>query len=484
MKKLVTLLVLLALVCGAAFGQVQIFQKINLSSDEANLINPEFEIYPNTVGQGDYSLAGKTLSYFFYEEGKTAADFQGDVWYFDLGDGTNVSNWGYANVYFYDLAEPVVSGDKKANIACVVNFTGGVIPQNLYASLEIAIWYKWDYNGYSFTEFDDWSYAEMPVTARDFFSLNQYVVFWDNYASKAYFGYYPQNAAYDNIVYVNYGLTSGANNGTSWANAFRGDKALQRAIDAAKLQASPSDYMQIWVVKSSESQPILEDSIVLRDAPGPIDFYGGFAGNEIHEFHRSGSNRTVFSGERGSAMYIDNAANILKVTNYNTQMPVVIDGFQFSGVYAVNTNSACIIDGTSAVVRNCRISGNQQGQNDGSSGSGGAGLQFSDKYNTYWGNYLFVENTQFMHNFGRARGAAVTVRSATKKASFVGCVFYDNGGELQAEASGVWSYAYQMLIKNCIFGGWGSKLPGYKMIQGVGAMNNYKNYNDPYQIIE
>jgi len=83
-------------------------------------------------------------------------------------------------------------------------------------------------------------------------------------------------------IYVNGSLTTGANNGTSWINAYRGDNALQIAL------ATSQEGNQIWVAAGTykpTAYPVgcigcasnRDFAFHLKDG---VKIYGGFAGNE------------------------------------------------------------------------------------------------------------------------------------------------------------------------------------------------------------
>lgn len=93
-------------------------------------------------------------------------------------------------------------------------------------------------------------------------------------------------------VYVDASLTTGLNNGTSWANAYRGPLGLQAA-----LQANGS-YHTYWVARGT----YLPSATGVRTASFMIDdgdeIYGGFAGGETSLAERNvAANPTILSGD-------------------------------------------------------------------------------------------------------------------------------------------------------------------------------------------
>lgn len=466
----------------SAFGQIQILEKKNKSVTESHIINPEFEIFPNII-DADYNLNGKSISYFFYEPGKSASDFAGDLYYLDLGNGVDVTNNGYVDIYFYDLETPVTTGKKKANIACVIEFKNCSIIENLYASLEIAIYYKWNYYGYTFDESDDWSnideYDEVP--SRDYMFLNRYVTFWDSIASKCYTGYYPQTEAYDNVIYVDNSLTTGANDGTSWANAYRGADAFKNAVAKAKTSATPSDYVQIWLT----GKEMYQESVYVYRIPGNLEIIGGFMGTETHAFERNSILYSTFNGDIGVAG--DTSDNLQYAIEIETCFPVYIEGLHITEYTPFDVQSALNLNRTNVVVKNVNSYRNYQVGISGSDISGGAGLRFSDKYEHWIGMSLIVENSNFLYNTGQLHGAGVSVNNCHKRSFFINCNFIQNEGidrygNMYVDAGGLFIRSFQSIVKDCTFE---NNTPiDFKQEADYPASRKYADYHTGYNIVE
>lgn len=105
--------------------------------------------------------------------------------------------------------------------------------------------------------------------------------------------------------YVNANLTTGADDGTTWANAFRstqnGTTPLQRALDAASMNEEPFD--DLWVAagtyKPSAIYPGGDDERrkTFFIPPG-VRVYGGFAGTETARQQRNPlTHLTVLDGD-------------------------------------------------------------------------------------------------------------------------------------------------------------------------------------------
>ncbi len=76
------------------------------------------------------------------------------------------------------------------------------------------------------------------------------------------------------VIYVNAGLSTGADDGTSWANAFQGSDGLRAAI------ATASPGQQIFAAQGTYYPTQTMDREAAFLLPGGVELYGGFVGNE------------------------------------------------------------------------------------------------------------------------------------------------------------------------------------------------------------
>ena len=141
-------------------------------------------------------------------------------------------------------------------------------------------------------------------------------------------------AAAQTTIYVSADLTTGADNGTSWANAFRGPDSLARAI--ASLPAGQRD---IWVARGTyvpSLTPTRSSSFVI---PTGRTVIGGFAGNETSVFLRDiAANPTILTGDfsnndapwPSTAGRSDNAYHVVR-TSGSTSAITRLDGFIIRG---------------------------------------------------------------------------------------------------------------------------------------------------------
>ena len=129
-------------------------------------------------------------------------------------------------------------------------------------------------------------------------------------------------AVYSSVIYVNAAAT-GANNGTSWANAFT---SLQPGLAAA----GSSD--EIWVVAATYKPTTTTDRTISFALKNNVGVYGGFIGTETQRSQRNPVvNVTILSGDIGTpGVATDNSYHV--VTADVTVTPTgVLDGFTITG---------------------------------------------------------------------------------------------------------------------------------------------------------
>lgn len=181
------------------------------------------------------------------------------------------------------------------------------------------------------------------------------------------------STAYAAVHYVNADLTTGTNNGTSWANAYRGTGGLQAAIVDASDDPGGGE---VWAKAST----IRYSPITLANN---VRIYGGFAGNET-------------SASQSSPL--------ARVT--------IIDGGGASHVVASNGNDS------SAVLRGFTIQNGYTPNGEYYYDDGGAGIIISN------GSPQIV-NCAIRNNFALWTGAGVAIYGGNPH--FVNCTFYGNG---------------------------------------------------------
>ncbi len=163
------------------------------------------------------------------------------------------------------------------------------------------------------------------------------------------------------VIYVNRAAT-GANDGTSWANAYT---KLTPAFAAANAPGR-----QIWVAVGTYTP----DSTSWFMNPGTA-LYGGFAGTETMLTQRNAAtNATILSGDRRSDDVVgnfttnrsDNALHVIWLRGTDTISRAVIDGFTIrngqtlatAGLTTEAGRGGGILAQAKATIRNCRFIGN------------------------------------------------------------------------------------------------------------------------------
>ncbi|HNP20377.1 MAG TPA: T9SS type A sorting domain-containing protein [Fulvivirga sp.] len=236
------------------------------------------------------------------------------------------------------------------------------------------------------------------------------------------FGSFSINA--QTIFYVDAGAT-GANNGTSWPNAFI---ELQTAIDVAEIN-SPA---QVWVKAGTYYPTAGTDRTISFIMKNDVEIYGGFAGAETLLSQRDWkANETILSGDIGVlGNKNDNTLNVIN-NDYLSTAPLtasaILDGVIVENGFntlALTVNGGAGIRNThsSPIIRNCTIRNNEL------IGGFGSGI-----LNTGESNPTIV-GCIFYKNINAAWGGAISYRAENRSNTFVNntastianCVFYEN----------------------------------------------------------
>jgi hypothetical protein len=262
-------------------------------------------------------------------------------------------------------------------------------------------------------------------------------------------------------IYVRVDAT-GANNGTTWANAF------VHLADAISIAASGDTiFVSEGVYRPDESSSFLNPNppvrgnrasrFQLRDG---VAIYGGFIGFESSPETRKGSALyTVLSadlaGDDALGSKSENAYRLL-VAYEQVGESAVIDGFRVVGGNANMPNLAddgggIVVQSASPIVRNCIFDGNyaiDRGgaafvlagfpsgfgpsaplfvgceflANEAATGGGGIAVQAVGSV----ASEAVVVNCQFAHNESPGEGGAVYVAGSSSVADLRGCLLHDN----------------------------------------------------------
>jgi hypothetical protein len=241
------------------------------------------------------------------------------------------------------------------------------------------------------------------------------------------------------VRYVNVALTTGADNGTSWANAFRTADGVNRALSAA------TSGDEIWVARGRyvpSTTGVRTATLALRSN---IGIYGGFVGNETTRTDRQpATNITILSGDlaNNDPIVTDNSFHV--VSGNSAAATAVLDGFTIT---AGNANAAAgsagdqdrgggmiFLSSSNATIRNCTI------QNNASTFGGG-------------GTYIRQSSPSFtdcvwQNNQGGFFGGAIDMFN-TCAPTFSRCTFRGNTAN---RAGGIEAFgACTPVLNNCLF---------------------------------
>ncbi|MCA9285401.1 MAG: hypothetical protein KDA22_09315 [Phycisphaerales bacterium] len=239
------------------------------------------------------------------------------------------------------------------------------------------------------------------------------------------------------ILHVNAGLVGGANDGTSWDNAFVGVDALANAL------AASNNGDQIWVAAGLYRPTAGSSRTISLTLKTGVAVYGGFEGSEaVLEERDWTANETVLSGDlaENDPLVNDNSYHVVKGGSANAT--AVLDGFTIVGGNANGSmtgdndrgGGALMVTASSATIRNCRFVGNRC---------------------TFGGGAVYVRQSSpsftdcsFEENLGGQFGGAFDIFNVSNP-TFTNCFFV---GNTAARAGGVEVFGNcQPKLRNCVF---------------------------------
>lgn len=231
-------------------------------------------------------------------------------------------------------------------------------------------------------------------------------------------------------LYVRQSAT-GANDGSSWQNAF---PDLQDALAAAE----PGD--SVWVAEGTYYPTSTSDRSISFRVKNGVRLFGGFSGNETDLSERDWeAHPVILSGAIGSIFLVDNSLHIMYLENPDSN--TVLDGLRFTkGVEDADTTyrggAAIYVWAKDTVgtpvsatrIRNCRFEDNS------SVWYGGA-----ITIHSYGTDYTRFEHCTFLQNDARF-GGAIGISAWEVQTEFVDCQFLSNealegGGAITIGAS-------------------------------------------------
>jgi len=260
-------------------------------------------------------------------------------------------------------------------------------------------------------------------------------------------------------IYVNGALGTGANNGTSWADAYRGVDAVVVAVTAA----IAGD--EVWVAAGTYKPTTTTTRTISHGLKNGVGIYGGFNGTETLLTQRNVlANVTILSGDIGTPVVnTDNSHHVVNAAGSNAT--AILDGFTVSEGNA-NVGSAnndrgggiLCLAGASPTVRNCHFLANRctfgggAGYVNGSSprfentifennvGGSFGGAFDTNTTSTTWDRCTFIGNSA-------ARAGAVEC-FATGAPRILNCLFRDNTSTGAGGGGAIWSSS-GTIIRNC-----------------------------------
>lgn len=242
------------------------------------------------------------------------------------------------------------------------------------------------------------------------------------------------------VRYVDAALTTGANNGSSWADAYRGPTGVALAL-AASVSGD-----QVWVKAGTYRPTLTTTRTFTHTLKSGVGVYGGFAGGESTLAQRDiAANVTTLTGDLlgnddGTVTTMaDNAYHV--VIGSSVLNTAILDGFRIVGGYANGATASnydkgggiIILSSGNPTVRNCKFVGNR------CTFGGGAGYIYQAQ--------ATFSGCEFSDNLGGSYGGAFDTNATT--VTWENCTFTNNQA---ARAGAIESYgSSQSKITNCVF---------------------------------
>jgi hypothetical protein len=304
--------------------------------------------------------------------------------------------------------------------------------------------------------------------------------------------------SFSQIIYVNQ-LASGANDGTSWSNAYT---SLRSALTSASTNGT------IWVASGIYKPYINSRNDFFNINTSGLKIYGGFAGNETALNQRFfGSNETILSGDISSndngvvsytnTSYSDNSFQVVKISSGG--LNITLDRLTIQGGYANGSSGQDLGAGiymtstsNTLTIENCNIKKNVSKTGGAFSISSpcvlsinaceftenvagyGAGIYVGTFADIYISNSLFANNkavnTVGINGYAGSALWLANYSGSTLTTKLTNCTFANNSdqgtytGMTNANRSpivlsrAVSNFFHNAEIYNCLF--WGNTNPG------------------------
>ena len=256
-------------------------------------------------------------------------------------------------------------------------------------------------------------------------------------------------------LYVDAALTTGADDGSSWNDAFQGPLGVQNALAAA------SSGDQIFVAQGTYLPTLTGSRTVSFALISGVELLGGFTGAEVVPEDRPpfGDAPTILSGDLagdGSAVGSFNDNSFHVVTTTGTNATAVLEGFVVTGGAANGSGNnnrgggILCVGAVSPTIRHCQFIENRStfGGAAGYVNNGGAptftdcsfedgvGGSFGGAFDIASGGAVLFERCLFRGNMA-ARGGALEI-FATTGPIVSNCVFIDNTATGSSGGGGLW----------------------------------------------
>jgi len=266
-------------------------------------------------------------------------------------------------------------------------------------------------------------------------------------------------------LYVDETLATGANDGSTWADAFQGSDGLQQALAIAlandQIFVAQGSYKPAPGSSRSTSFRLLDD----------VEVYGGFLGTESSPSERPpfGSAPSILhgdlNGDDGSGIFTDNSFHVVNGGKANAG--AVLDGFRITGGNANGSGNGnkgggiLCLNGSDATVRNCDFDANRStfggaaGYINGSAPSftdctfrNGIGGSFGGAFDIAAAGAVRYERCWFENNRAARAGGLEVFSTAGVVVS--NCVFRDNTATGTGGGGGIWiGSGSNTLVVNC-----------------------------------
>ncbi|MCP5024296.1 MAG: right-handed parallel beta-helix repeat-containing protein [bacterium] len=246
------------------------------------------------------------------------------------------------------------------------------------------------------------------------------------------------SSTFAGTIYVDANLNTGANDGSSWANAFQGSDGLRIALTGA---VGGDD---IFVAQGTYEPTTGSSRSAAFALKNNVEIFGGFVGGESSPVLRPavGTAPSVLLGDLlgndGSNLRNDNSYHL--ITTSGTNSSAVLDGFEVRGGNANGSGNSnkgggiLCVSNSNPTIRNCNFVDNR------CTFGGGAGY-INASHPTF-------TDCSFVDNVGGSYGGAFDMNGGSNT-KFERCTFMGNSAN-RAGALEIFATS-NALVSNCLF---------------------------------